>query len=134
MPSLRLWIVGSCAAILAGCIFDGQYVVKGRVRTTDEPVEGAMVRVSGHGKSAGPAAAYVTGTDGTFELRYRFGGMFPFSSDGSPRVEVEAAGFAPLAFSLRGSEQSGVVRRECEPRSCFDLDIALRPLAKSDRQ
>lgn len=133
MPSLRSWILGSCATILAGCIADGQYVVKGHLRAADGPVEGAIVRVSGHGMNAGPAAACVTGTDGAFELQYRFGGIFPFWSDGSPRVEVEAAGFTPVAFPLRGSDQPGVVRRECEPRACFDLDVALRPLAKNDR-
>jgi hypothetical protein len=130
MPPLRVWVVGCFALSLAGCIGDGWYIVKGHVRTTDEPVQGAIVRVSPGGKSAGRAEARVTGADGSFELQYRFSGMFPFSwSDGCPRVEVEAPGFTPVAFPLRGTEQPGVVRGECGPRFCFDLDIAVQPLA-----
>lgn len=135
MPLLRVWVVACFALSLAGCIGDGLYIVKGHVRTKDEPVQGAIVRVSGSGKSAGPTEARVTGVDGSFELQYGFGGMFPFSwSDGCPHVEVEAPGFTPVAFPLRGAERPGVVRRECGHRSCFDLEIAVQPLAAGDHQ
>jgi hypothetical protein len=129
MPWSRAGIVACCGLSLAACIYDGLYIVRGHVRATDEPVEGAVVRVSGREGGA------VTGADGGFELHYAFGGMFPFTwSDGSPRVEVEAPGFTPVAFPLRGADQPGVIRRTCVDRGCFDLDVVLRPPNAVDAQ
>jgi hypothetical protein len=125
----------SLVALLSGCIYDGAYVIRGRIRGRVPSgvgiVENASAVVTADRKP-NRTSAWV-GRDGTFEARYLFGGMwfFPFfPGDGDPHVEFSAPGYRNLLVRVRGHEaQDGVTRRACVPpaRGTYCMDVVLAP-------
>ena len=130
--SLTPWAVVSWF-LAAGCVVDGQYLIKGRVVGWQDdaqvPLENAKI-------SVGPAGSLderrPTGTraDGTFQLDYFFGGMMPFVwSDGHPVVEVRAPGHRPCTARVRSDAFTpGVTRGRCPDNpGCFTIEVVLAP-------
>jgi hypothetical protein len=117
--------------LLAACITDGRYVVRGTVVTASgeaiAPVDGATVKVGGaDGRTANGFAR--TSADGSYTTSYVFGGVFPFVTGSNPAVEFAAPGYRTCRVDLRGSSApTGVTRRACVPPEpgCFVLDVAL---------
>jgi hypothetical protein len=110
--------------LVAGCITDGQLLVRGTVRsaTSGDPLPGATVAVGDN-----PTAT--TGPDGAYRVDHRLGGIGPFISGANPTVRVSAPGYQPMSASLRGTGAEGVSRRACDPAepACAVLDVALLP-------
>jgi hypothetical protein len=121
----------SLLLLLAACIMDGKYIVRGTVMgesgTVAVPVVGATV-VVGHadGKTGNGTAR--TSADGSYTTSYSFGGMFPFVSGARPAVEFAAAGYRTCRLDLQSSTTPPeVTRRPCDPpeKGCFVLDVVL---------
>lgn len=136
MPARRIALAASIA-LLSACVYDGAYVVRGKIRGRVPAgvgiVENASAVVIADGKP-GRTPAWV-GRDGAFEARYPFGGMgflFLVPGDGNPQIEFSAPGYRDLRVRIRGDEApEGVVRRACVPpaKGTYCMDVVLAPEA-----
>lgn len=124
--------------LLPGCIAEGWCTIRGRVTSGPEgmtPVAGATV-TAGKAEEGDPQRVR-TSTDGTYELAYAFGGIFPFGTSSNPTLVFAAPGHEARRVKARSDERSpGVVRGTCEDtehhRSCVRLDVVLDPLATTE--
>jgi hypothetical protein len=122
--------------LLSGCVLDGGYRVEGRVLVERDgqpaPVEGATVALRERGARTPPRRTALTGTEGTYEVVWEHGGMWPFISFGHPQLTVEAEGYLPVEQQVCGGEDAaGVVRADCDPerQCCARIIVVLTPAA-----
>jgi hypothetical protein len=134
--ALRAAVAVLAAAAQVGCIYDGAYLVRGAVSAArngpSEPLTGARVVVLAQNRTEGSRSAAATGADGSYQVRYLFGGMgflFITPSDGDPVLEVSASGYRTCTVRLRDGEQRGVTRRPCPAVAgrCYGVDVVLAP-------
>lgn len=128
MRVVQLAAVSACL-LSSGCLYDGSFLVRGTV--TDPraaPVAGASIRLGRLTSGRGVAA---TGGDGSYEVTYWYGGMFPFSfGTPDPGVEITAPGFRTHRFPLKSAAvfATGEAAARCAPlRGCYLLDLTLVP-------
>jgi hypothetical protein len=122
--------------LLTGCIMDGPYRVEGRVLVERDgqpaPVQGATVALREQGARKPPRRTTLTGAEGTYEVVWEHGGMWPFVSFGHPVLTVEAEGYLPVEHPVCTSENApGVVRADCDPKRqcCARIIVVLTPAA-----
>ena len=135
---MRLPVAALVVLAISGCIVDGQYLVRGTVRSADparSPVAGARVSIEECVPRKEPRETATTDSRGAYELACRFGGTcFPrCPSVPDAPVEFAAAGHRPVTVKLLDAERSpGWSRARCDGergRACYQLDALLEPTA-----
>jgi hypothetical protein len=132
MRTIPILAILAVAPTLGGCVADGWYVVRGRVTAEASgstlPVSGATV-VARDGPTGRRQQPTTTEADGTYTVKYWFGGMWLIipPGPGDPYLEFTAPGFEPKFVQLRDASLGAT---SCGPKAapwCFVLDVVLRP-------
>ncbi len=133
--AVSLLLLGG-AGLVSGCMTDRAYRVRGRVLVEQEglstPVAGATVAVRERGEREPQRRTAVTGAEGTYEVVWGYGGLWPFLPFGRPALTVEADGYLPVEQPVCAREGApGVTRADCDPRQqcCARFIVVLTPAA-----
>ncbi len=127
MRTTRLGLLAALPVLLGGCLYDGMYVVRGRVSEesggVQKPLPGVTVAAR-NGRAGRPQRPATTGADGTYEASYWYGGMqlLFYVPTGDAYLEFAAPGYRTKLVRVRDA-----AARCARNPPWFGLDVVLTP-------